>query len=411
LAESFGILKEDVYIWQKKQMRYDLFIDLFALIIFLGAFQGCFISLFFLTKNNARKMANVYMGLFVLALALVISEGFLNYSGFIVRVIALSNFAEPLNFAMAPLFFMYLKRRLANKREAKDLWHFAMFGFWLLYCGFHFAQSDAFKYNSYVYSLHPSWERLPVVSKFSEDPLGLRHWLNEMTLTHFVLYMFLGGKLLFREAARLKESLWRPTNATLKQLRNSTIHVNVIVFIFVFVKVYYGRDLGDYFISAYVSFLIFITSYQIIRVSSFFEQPILMDITSLKYRKSSLDTVRKQDILARIEKEMQGKAFYVSNTASLSKLARLVGESQHHVSQVINEQLGKSFFELLATYRVDEAKTILVSKEGRGLTIEEVAERVGYNSKSAFNAAFKKYTSSTPSGFRGESFVHNHKDR
>ena len=34
------------------------------------------------------------------------------------------------------------------------------------------------------------------------------------------------------------------------------------------------------------------------------------------------------------------------------------------------------------------------------MAIEEVAERVGYNSKSAFNTAFNKITAQTPSMFR-----------
>ena len=57
-------------------------------------------------------------------------------------------------------------------------------------------------------------------------------------------------------------------------------------------------------------------------------------------------------------------------------------------------------FELLASYRIKEAQRILASENGKKLTIEEVAEQVGYNSKSAFNAAFKKITKHTPSAFR-----------
>ena len=77
-----------------------------------------------------------------------------------------------------------------------------------------------------------------------------------------------------------------------------------------------------------------------------------------------------------------------------------MNESPHHVSQVINEKLNQSFFEMLATHRVHEAKTILKTPLGKKLTIEEVAEQVGYNSKSAFNTAFKKITAQTPSTFR-----------
>jgi len=92
--------------------------------------------------------------------------------------------------------------------------------------------------------------------------------------------------------------------------------------------------------------------------------------------------------------------YYTSSSASLSGLAKTIHESPHHVSQVINEKLGQSFFELLAVHRVKEAQVILKTDLGKKLTIEEVAERVGYNSKSAFNAAFKKITAETPSSFR-----------
>ena len=81
-------------------------------------------------------------------------------------------------------------------------------------------------------------------------------------------------------------------------------------------------------------------------------------------------------------------------------MSKVIHQNSHHVSQVINEKLNQTFFELIASYRVEEAKSILKSDLGKKLTIEEIAERVGYNSKSAFNTTFKKLTSQTPSSFR-----------
>ncbi len=108
----------------------------------------------------------------------------------------------------------------------------------------------------------------------------------------------------------------------------------------------------------------------------------------------------KNTILNNIVSQMENEKYFISSTASLSGLAKAVHETPHHVSQVINEKIGQSFFELLATYRVKEAKAILKTDLGKKLTIEDIAERVGYNSKSAFNSAFKKITSKTPSSFR-----------
>ena len=49
---------------------------------------------------------------------------------------------------------------------------------------------------------------------------------------------------------------------------------------------------------------------------------------------------------------------------------------------------------------IEEAKAILKTDLGKKLTIEEIAERVGYNSKSAFNTAFKKHTGMTPTEYK-----------
>ncbi len=55
---------------------------------------------------------------------------------------------------------------------------------------------------------------------------------------------------------------------------------------------------------------------------------------------------------------------------------------------------------LLAVYRVEYAKKLISEDKEIKLTVEELTELVGYNSKSSFNIAFKKYTSKTPSEYR-----------
>ena len=97
---------------------------------------------------------------------------------------------------------------------------------------------------------------------------------------------------------------------------------------------------------------------------------------------------------------MEAGSYFTNNLASLSGLARQINESPHHVSQVINEKLNKNFFEMLAFYRVEHAKKLIRQDKQGKITVEELAELVGYNSKSSFNSAFKKYSSKTPSEYR-----------
>ena len=91
---------------------------------------------------------------------------------------------------------------------------------------------------------------------------------------------------------------------------------------------------------------------------------------------------------------------HLQPSLTLSELAELVQSSSHHLSQVLNESLGESFHEYLARHRVEEAKRLLSGPEKEQLRIEDLAERVGYYSKSSFNNAFRRLTGLTPSQFR-----------
>jgi len=71
-----------------------------------------------------------------------------------------------------------------------------------------------------------------------------------------------------------------------------------------------------------------------------------------------------------------------------------------HLSQTINEQLNQTFSEFINIYRVEEAKRLLLDTRKKHISILAIAEEVGFNSKSSFNAVFKKYANITPSEFR-----------
>jgi len=84
-------------------------LNIFSLLILLGIFQGFFLVYFFLNKTNRKLQPNIFAGLFILALSLNISEVFLNYTGFILKILWINDFSEPLNFVIGPFFFFYAK--------------------------------------------------------------------------------------------------------------------------------------------------------------------------------------------------------------------------------------------------------------------------------------------------------------
>ncbi|MEM6814192.1 MAG: ABC transporter permease [Bacteroidota bacterium] len=141
--------------------------------------------------------------------------------------------------------------------------------------------------------------------------------------------------------------------------------------------------------------ILFLVGYQVVKESTFLT-PIPL---GNKYKKSTLTPAIKSSILNRLEGVLQ-KEFYLRNDASLSALAKELNASTHHLSQVLNESMKVSFQDLMAQYRIRKACELLKNKANEQVTIESIATRVGYNSKSAFNTAFKRRTGLTPSVYR-----------
>ncbi len=376
-------------------------INVIALIIFLGVIFGVYISYFLIRKSLPKKSPNIFMGLLILVLSLVMFEGWLNYTGYIFKILWLSNFSEPLNFVIAPVIYLFMISQLGYKRGRKDWLHFIPFVLWLGYCMFYFSQANVFKYNDSIRVMQFDVTYVETMSTYTGDPLGIRDFVNLSTIIHLVIYNLILTRRLLITAKNKGTSILRTKDVILISIRNSFYHFLIITAILIFVKSTFESDVGDYLIFLYITYMILLTAYQIMDSSSYYlEASSFLEGPVMKYKKSSLAEENKELILTAITNQMRNEKYFKSSTASLSNLAKSIGESSHHVSQVINEKLNQSFFEMLASYRVDEAKTILKSDIGKKLTIEEVAERVGYNSKSAFNMAFKKFTSQTPSVFR-----------
>jgi AraC-like DNA-binding protein len=119
-----------------------------------------------------------------------------------------------------------------------------------------------------------------------------------------------------------------------------------------------------------------------------------------RYEKSTLTDERSDIYRQRLLDLMSTEKPYLDGELTLQKLAKALSVSPHHLSQTINEQLNQSFIDFINAYRIEEAKRMLVDQAKKHYSILAVSEEVGFNSKSAFNAAFKKHTRMTPSEFR-----------
>jgi AraC-like DNA-binding protein len=119
-----------------------------------------------------------------------------------------------------------------------------------------------------------------------------------------------------------------------------------------------------------------------------------------KYAKSGLNGEQLLDYKNRLKNMMLEQQVYLQPDLTLPRLAAAVGCSVNHLSQVINAGMGKSFFDYLNQHRIQHAKTLLGDLDDGNSAILNIAFTVGFNSNSAFYAAFKKCVGQTPAQFR-----------
>jgi len=119
-----------------------------------------------------------------------------------------------------------------------------------------------------------------------------------------------------------------------------------------------------------------------------------------KYAKSGLNTTQLEEFKRRLDSVMRSDQAFLRSDLTLPRLAAEVDCSVNHLSQVINSGFGMSFFDYLNQHRIAYARKQLGKCDGNNRAILNVAFAAGFNSNSAFYAAFKKYVGQTPAQYR-----------
>ncbi|SHI54693.1 ligand-binding sensor domain-containing protein [Arenibacter nanhaiticus] len=97
---------------------------------------------------------------------------------------------------------------------------------------------------------------------------------------------------------------------------------------------------------------------------------------------------------------MEREKVYLNSELGLSELADKIGVSSNHLSMLLNDCIGKNFYDYINEYRVEEVKKRLVDPQYRRQTLSSIGGDCGFNSKSAFNRIFKNFTKKTPSQYQ-----------
>ena len=168
------------------------------------------------------------------------------------------------------------------------------------------------------------------------------------------------------------------------------IMVVVSLFIgFLFFSDLYRRDM-DYFYVLPVTSWVYAISYKLATVH--WVKPQLQ-----KYGKSRLQEEDKERIKRLIISDLREKKLFLNKELRMSDLVQSTGVATHHLSEVLNDFMGTSFYQLINKYRVEEAKLSMQQKPH--LKLLQIGLDAGFNNKTSFVNAFKASEGQTPSAY------------
>jgi AraC-like DNA-binding protein len=103
---------------------------------------------------------------------------------------------------------------------------------------------------------------------------------------------------------------------------------------------------------------------------------------------------QSHSIVDRVESYVRGALS--SGTCSVERCAEKLGMSVRTLQARLAAESGR-FSELVESQRERLAKALLAQRQ---LTLDEIADRLGYGEQTSFGRAFKRWTGMTPQQFR-----------
>jgi AraC-like DNA-binding protein len=408
-----------------------LLLNLLPVLFLLGAAQGVFLALVLAGMKRGNRVANRFLIFLLLLFSIDLVSGFLSITYAYRQYPGLIGVASPLVFLYGPLVYFYVKTLTEPQRQVRQWKLFAhVIPVILLYI-----------YLIPVFQLDP-------VTKGEAWFFENSHLRNYSPIVDPILYVVIfqiaGYLILALRLLKVHSKNIRQTFSSLEGINLNWLRYLIMVFfclllMYVFHTVF-SQFYGAYKKSEFILYLmiagvIYVMGYKGIRQPEIFtsletsaapESSVSNNHNNKleatpetpqsageagqteKYKKSALTSEQSDTILAQLTCCMEKDKPYLEMGLTLPMIAKMLDISQHHLSQVINEKLGKSFFDFINEYRVQETKKALFSSKAERFSILGIAMDAGFNSKSAFYTAFKKHTGMTPSQFKEHTASQNH---
>ena len=128
------------------------------------------------------------------------------------------------------------------------------------------------------------------------------------------------------------------------------------------------------------------------------------NICEIKEKKAAYRSLVSPAVMDRMQEQIMKIIVmdkkYRDKDYSAQDLANEIGTNTRYISAVVNVRFHMNFTSFVNSYRISDAKSILVDKRYQDLNIEEVSDMVGFSNRQSFYAAFYRFTGITPRQWR-----------
>lgn len=370
--------------------------DIFDVIILIGIVQGILLGLALLTFKRGNRKANGLLGLLMITFSLSISHFLLSSLNQYVRFPHLMRINQPLVFLFGPLLYFYVSvliRKNFQFRLIHSLHMLPYFLFLLYLTPFYIKSSD---------------QKLLLLQQWQSQISAVDLFIESVQVAHLFVYIYLVNRKLKQHEQQLKNQFSSIDKTNLHWVRSiiaMLLGVFILIGLMILLGILGGFDewlihYGGKLIAVLVSICIYAMGYLGLRQPEIFIGKEEEIVSGKKYQTSPLTPEQSRKYLEEIKTYFEVEKPYLNSLFKLADLAKATHIPAYQVSQVINEQLNMNFFELVNSFRIREVQRRLASPEYKAYSILAIAYDVGFNSKSAFNQAFLKYSGMTPSRYR-----------
>ncbi len=339
----------------------------------LGVFNGILLCTYLLIFSREKVLPNLLLGSLILALTTRIGKSIALYFNPDIHE-SIKQLGLSACIFIGPLLYFYIKSVLSDIKAIPKSWKYILTGLFL---------------TIIIVGLLRPYHQYPVFwNKYAVNSIYIV-WL---------LGILMAGTLIFPEVTKLfrKNQKLRSTEKWL-----IIVYLGNVAIASAFFLALFGHSTAYYITGPLVfSLFLYLVAYGFFNQRQFKKKEAA---AKPKYQDKKIEPQKAVQLLAGLDELIKSQKIYKNKEVKLKSVAEMLDITPHMLSQLLNDNMGKSFKTFINENRIEAACDLLLNSEE--LSFEGIGYEVGFKSKSTFFTTFKKIKEITPTQYKNQQIL------